>query len=335
MKAAIAAIAYQLPARAETNADLSREYPEWNAEKVAAKTGIHCRHIAAPDECSSDLGVKAAERLFQDGACRRDEIDFLLFCTQTPDYFLPTTACLMQARLGLRQTSGALDFNLGCSGFVYGLSLAKGLIETGQARTVLLITADTYTKLIKPGDRNVRTIFGDAAAATLVRAEEMVVPGRELIGPFVFGTDGQGAPNLIVKEGAFRSFTSGATGTSQPPSIAMNGPEIFNFSLRVVPECVRELLQKGQMSVDEVDFFFAHQANQYMLDHLRDKMGLPKEKFYVGLRDCGNTVSSSIPIALADAARHDLIKRDALLMLIGFGVGYSWAAGFIRWRGGL
>lgn len=334
MKAAVTAIAYHLPARVETNADLSREFPEWNAEKIGAKTGIHCRHLSGASECSSDLGVKAAEKLFQKGACRPDEIDFLLFCTQTPDYFLPTTACLMQERLGLPQSAGALDFNLGCSGFVYGLSLAKGLIETGQARTVLLITADTYTKLLKPSDRNVRTIFGDAAAATLVRAREDAPPDRDLIGPFVFGTDGRGAPNLIVKEGAFRARSSVTADAAAPLVLEMNGPEIFNFSLRVVPDSVEKLLQKSSTGSEAVDFYFAHQANQYMLEHLRDKMRLPKEKFFIGLRDCGNTVSASIPIALADAASQGLLKRDALLMLIGFGVGYSWGACFIRWRGG-
>lgn len=333
MKAAVTDIAYHLPSRAETNADLAREFPAWNAEKIGTKTGINARHIAGAGECASDLGVKAAEKLFQNGAIRRDEIDFLLFCTQTPDYFLPTTSCIMQERLGLRPSTGALDFNLGCSGYIYGLSLAKGLIETGQARTVLLVTADTYSKLLKPNDRNVRTIFGDAAAATLVRSVEDAAADRELVGPFVFGTDGRGAPNLIVKQGAFRARSAVEFDTTEPLVLEMNGPEIFNFTLRVVPETVRTLLQKDSIPADAVDLFFPHQANQYMLDHLRDKMSLPKEKFFVGLRDCGNTVSASIPIALADAAGQGLLKRDALLMLIGFGVGYSWGAGLIRWRG--
>ena len=174
--AAIKAIEYKLPSQTVTNEDLARQFPEWTAQRIEDKLGIAVRHIAAADECASDLGVCAAERLFASGACRREEIDYLLFCTQSPDYFLPTTACTMQTRLGLSKCIGALDFNLGCSGFVYGLGLAKGLIETNQARNVLLVTAETYSKYMHPDDKNVRTLFGDAGAATLVSAVDAAPP---------------------------------------------------------------------------------------------------------------------------------------------------------------
>ena len=166
MKAAIRAIEYYLPETVLGSDDLTREFPDWSVAKIESKTGIRERHIASGSECSSDLGIAAAKKLFDSGAVSPSEIDFLLFCTQSPDYFLPTTACMMQAALGIPKTAGALDFNLGCSGFVYGLGLAKGLIETGQAKSILLITAETYSKFIHPRDRSVRTIFGDAAAAT-------------------------------------------------------------------------------------------------------------------------------------------------------------------------
>ncbi len=160
------------------------------------------RHLAAPDQCASDLAVAAAQKLFDRGVCAPNEIDFILLCTQSPDYFLPTTACILQDRLGLPTTAGALDFNLGCSGFIYGLSLAKGLIETEQATRVLLLTAETYSKFIHPQDRSVRTLFGDAAAATLVQGRvDAPAGGLPWIGPFVFGTDGKGMGNLIVPLG--------------------------------------------------------------------------------------------------------------------------------------
>src|SRR5438309_11485134 len=177
----ISAIEYFLPEKIVTTADLSAEFPDWSVEKIDAKTGIQERHIAAPGECASDLAVAAAQKLFESKACTASDIDFLLFCTQSPDYFLPTTACLIQNRLGIPTTAGAYDFNLGCSGYIYGLGQAEGLIATGQASNVLLLTAETYSKFIHPRDRSVRTIFGDAAAATLIRAVEADAP---YIGPF-------------------------------------------------------------------------------------------------------------------------------------------------------
>src|SRR5438132_4782678 len=204
-RAAIKAVTSFLPAGKLTNEQLAKEFGDWHASQILGKTGVAVRSIAAADECASDLGVAAAKHLLESGVCSPEEIDFLLLCTQSPDYFLPTTACLLQDRLGLPTTAGALDFNLGCSGYVYGLSLAKGLIETGQAANVLLLTADTYSKFLHPGDRSVRSLFGDAAAATLVQARRDPPPGDlPWIGPFVFGTDGSGRDNLIVAAGGLR-----------------------------------------------------------------------------------------------------------------------------------
>jgi len=332
--AKISSIEYVLPDRIETNEDLGREFPEWNIEKILAKTGIASRRRAAEGECASDLAVRAAQKLFASGACQPGEVDFLLFCTQTPDYILPTTACTIQHRLGIPQTAGALDFNLGCSGYIYGLSLAKGLIETGQARTVLLLTADTYSKLIEPENRNIRTLFSDAGAVTLIRGEagqagDAGKVGDPSIGPFVFGTDGSGAENLIVRVGGFREP---AAGSGCPVVLHMNGPEIFNFSLRVVPDCVARLFARASKTADDIALFVPHQANSYMLDHLREKMGLPGERFYIGMRDWGNTVSASIPIALKDAATSGRLRPGGRAMLLGFGVGYSWGGCLVSWQ---
>jgi 3-oxoacyl-[acyl-carrier-protein] synthase-3 len=337
--ASIRAIEYHLPERALTNEDLARDFPEWTLEKIADKTGIVRRHVAASGECSSDLAVAAATRLFAAGACKPEAIDFVLLCTQSPDYFLPTTACILQDRLGLPTTAGALDFNLGCSGFVYGLSLAKGLIETGQAANVLLLTAETYSKFMHRDDRSVRSLFGDAAAATLVQARpDAPAPGLPWIGPFVFGTDGKGTENLIVPTGGMRKPARGqtapgcenGTGPRFPDHLHMNGPEIFSFTLRAVPRAVGELLERAGRTIDEVDLFVFHQANRYMLEHLRGKLKIPPEKFVLASSHCGNTVSSTIPIALKESARRGQLPGGRLVMLVGFGVGYSWGATLVR-----
>src|SRR5882757_8094155 len=168
MHAAVRSVEYFLPEATLTTNQLSSEFPDWSVEKIDSKTGIECRHISGPEECASDLAVAAANKLFASGACRPEEIDYILLCTQSPDYFLPTTACLVQDRLGIPTTAGALDFNLGCSGYIYGLGLANGLVESGQAATILLLTADTYTKHISADDKACMALFGDGGAATLI-----------------------------------------------------------------------------------------------------------------------------------------------------------------------
>ena len=335
MKAVIRAIAYHLPEQQLDNERLAAEYPDWTVEKIQAKTGIRSRRIAGPDECASDLGVAACRKLFARGVCAPGDIDFILLCTQSPDHFLPTTACLMQDRLGLPTSAGALDFNLGCSGYVYGLGLAQGLIETGQAGSVLLVTAETYSKHIHAGDRSVRTLFGDAAAATLVSAGE----GAGM-GPFVYGTDGRGGGNLIVPSGGMRRPRTAATAVVQTDDqgnarsadhLFMDGPEIFTFTLKAVPALVSATLKKADATIGDVDFFVFHQANQYMLESLRRKIGIPKEKFLTSFENCGNTVSSTIPIVLADKAEQGVLRPGHRLMLVGFGVGYSWGANLLHW----
>lgn len=335
-KAAIHAIAYYLPAQVLDNEQLASEFSGWTAEKIETKTGVRQRHIAGASEFASDLAVAAAKKLFEEQAYRPDEIDYLLLCTQSPDYFLPTTACLVQERLGLRTSCGALDFNLGCSGFVYGLGLAKGLIETGQARNVLLITAETYSKHIHPGDKSVRTLFGDAAAATLVTA---IQSENDVIGPFLYGTDGKGASNLIVPNGGMRNpkvndakaEDDGQGNLRTANNLFMNGPEIFNFTLRTIPESTARLLKMAGKTADEIDLFLFHQANRFMLEHLRRKLMLSEDKMPILMGHCGNTVSSTLPILLKDLQTANRIKSGQTLLLLGFGVGYSWSGTLVKW----
>lgn len=336
MRAYVKALETFLPATVLTNEELEPS-TGWTAEKIEGKTGIAERRIAGATELSSDLAVSAAERLFASGACAPSDIDFVLLCTQSPDYLLPTTACLVQDRLGIPTSAGALDFNLGCSGFVYGLSLAKGLIETEQATKILLLTAETYSKFIHPEDRSVRTLFGDAASATLVLGAKVNDGGLER---FIFGTDGSGAGHLIVPTSALRKRRSEASAQvvedesgnrRSEDHLFMNGSEVFAFTLREVPKAVNALLARAGDTLDTIDLFVFHQANAFMLEHLRKKLKLPPEKFVVAMREVGNTVSSTIPLALRHAVEAGRLKPGMRVMLVGFGVGYSWAGCILRW----
>lgn len=333
----IAHIAVHLPDGLLRNESLARIYPDWSEEKIFNKTGIAERHIAAPHETAGDLAAQAARKLFAQGNVQPSDIDFIILCTQAPDYVLPTTACLLQHQLGIPRHAGALDVNLGCSGFVYGLSLAKGLIETGSARRVLLLTADTYSKYIHPLDKSVRTLFGDGAAATLVT--ESADGDSGCIGPFVFGTDGAGAEKLIVRAGGFRTPRSSETMLERTDAsgnvrsdehLYMDGADVMTFSLTEVPKAVDALLDRAKWTKTDVDHFVLHQANKFMLEALRKKLKVPTEKFPVRVEHCGNTVSSTIPIALADMMRTGELHAGMNAVLVGFGVGYSWAAAAVE-----
>lgn len=331
LHAGIAALAAYLPARVLDNGAIEALHPRFNGAKVAAKTGIERRHIAGPDECASDLAAAAGARLMAEKRIDPASIDHLILCTQAPDHFLPSTACLVHRRLGLPAAAGAVDIAHGCSGFVYGLGLAAGLIASGQARRILLLTADTYSKFIDRNDIATLSIFGDAGAAALVEA------GRGGLGPFVYGTDGAGAPHLIVPTGGLRQPAAAeryvdAGGVERPGRpLHMNGPEVFNFTIGAVPLAVAALLEKAGVAAEAVDLYVFHQANATMLEALRRKLAIPPERFFVDLAETGNTVSSTIPLALLSAAAQGRLKSGMRVMLVGFGVGYSWAATLLTW----
>jgi 3-oxoacyl-[acyl-carrier-protein] synthase-3 len=321
--AAIGPIAIYLPERFETNEQLQAEYPSWDLELIYAKTGVYKRHIAGPQECASDLGVAAARRLFERFDVAPQSIDFFLLCTQTPDYPLPTTACLMQERLGLRRSCGALDFNLGCSGFVYGLSLADGLIRTGVARRVLLVTAETYSKYIHASDRSLRTIFGDGAAATLIEASPFPT-----LTAFQFGTDGSGADTLMVTKGGARPAECAHKPRHRhrwPSDLYMDGPSLINFTVAAIPELVSDILRSAGLTRDDIDLFLFHQATRKMLAQLQERLGLSGDRLPIVLHDYGNTVSSTIPIVIHEMRDKGRLRYAANNMLVGFGVGWSWA----------
>lgn len=332
VKARLVDIGIYLPEEILGNDELAAIYPDWPSDKIYEKTGIKERHIAGRNETAADMAYEAACNLFSQGVIEASEVDFIILCTQAPDYILPTSACILQDRLGIPKTAGALDINLGCSGFVYGLSLAKGLIETGAAKCILLLTSDTYSKYIHPMDKSVRTIFGDGATATAVSACNQDI---EFIGPFVFGTDGSGAKNLIVEAGMSRLPKSAETSKTNSDgygnvrsleNLYMNGAEVMSFSLKEVPRAVDSLLEKSGKIKEDIDFFVLHQANKFMLEALRKKLKIDSGRLPIMVEDCGNTVSSTIPIALYRLKANGQLNSGCNLMLIGFGVGYSWAA---------
>ena len=317
----ISEIETYFPEKKVTNEDLQKEFPEWSPEKIFNKVGVKQRYTASAEETVLELAVKASEKLLK--KIDKNEIDFILFCTQSPDYHLPTTACILQDRLGLRKNIGALDFNLGCSGFVYGLSIAKGLIATGAAQNILLVTAETYTKYLRKSDKSNRTIFGDGAAATLIQKDE----AKENF-QFILGTDGSGYDNLIVRNGGGRNRINKEDEAGN--CLYMNGQNIFIFTVEKIPVLVKEILEKNNLTENDVDYYVFHQANAHILRKQREILEIPEEKFYINLEKYGNTVSSTIPIALKDALETGKVKRGQKIMLIGFGVGLSWGATIVE-----
>lgn len=326
MDAYIKAISYYLPEKIVTNEQLVEEFPEWSVDKIAKKVGINERHIAADDETAGDLAYKAAEKLITENGIKRESIDFVLLCTQSPDYFLPSTSCIIQHRLGLPTKCGAFDFNLGCSGYEYGLAIAKSLVLSGMAKNVLLLTAETYNKHIHPKDKGNRTIFGDGASASLISSD-----GFAKIGEFVLGTDGSGYDRLIHKTGAMRHYAplddvvfDENNNPLSSDHLFMDGKAIFDFTSDVVPPMIEETLVMHQLKMEDVDLFVFHQANKYMINYLRKLMEIDKDKFYVFMETVGNTVSSTIPIALCEAKKEGRLHGN--VVLAGFGVGLSYGA---------
>ena len=331
MSSSIIAIEYYYPEKKITNDDLGKEFPSYDFSNFEKKIGIRNRYVAKEGETALDLAIKACEKLFL--RIDKSKIDFILYCTQSPEFILPTTACVLQDRVGLNKNIGALDFNLGCSGFVYGVSMAKALIESNLASNVLLITAETYSKFLHPHDRSNRSIFGDAAACTLISKSE-----EKGLRDFLFGTDGGGYDKLIIKNGASRNkFDAAASdlsyGTDNSYSdnhLYMDGPEVMNFTTDVIPTFTNEVLSRNKINNEDIDQFIFHQANAFMLNLLRRKINVEKERFYINLEDGGNTVSCTIPIAIKRYAQTIEDNASKNIAIVGFGVGLSWGGGVIH-----
>lgn len=329
-EAYIRQIEYHLPEKVLGNDELAELYPEWTAQKILDKTGIAERRIAAEGETSLDLAGAAVGKLLDGGGPAREDVDFLILMTETPDYVLPASACVLHGRLGLPEACGALDVNLGCSAYVYGLVLAKGLVASGAARNVVLATADTYSKLINPMDKSTRTLFGDAATATWISDA-----GGIRIAEADLGTRGTGYGSLIVPAGMFRTPSTPVTAavvededgySRSQDDIYMNGQDVMSFSIDVVPKSVRALLAKAGLEMGEVDRFVFHQANAFMLGYLRKKLKIDPARFEMCFSDTGNTVSSSVPVAVRRCMDRGEFPERGCVVLCGFGVGLSWGS---------
>lgn len=335
---AITAIEYELGSEALTYEDLETRFGAEVMKKVLSGTGIRDRRVAPRGICGSDLAFQAASRLIEKNNVDRTSIDLLVHCTQSPDYLIPTTACLLQDRLGLGKHCAAFDINLGCSQYVYGLSVVHSMITAGLVKRALLLTGDTMSQTVNPKDRALVPIMGDAGSATLL---EGVDKGSGFLA-FEFGTDGSGAQYLMIPASGFRRPHSAETAveatdaegnTRSAENIYMNGAAIFHFAISVVPKMVNSLLAKLNLSMEQVDCILFHQANKYMLDYLVKKLKIPAEKTHFYVERTGNTSGSTMPGVLNDAILAGKIKPGAFVLLVVFGVGLSWSAAAIRWPG--
>lgn len=331
MGSKITQVEYYLPDLVYSNNDIEKEFPDWPSNKTFEKTGILERRFAAENQTSLDLAVEVCKSLLND--FDKNKIDLVLFCTESPDYYMPSNACIIQNKLGLRNNIGAFDFNLGCSGFVYGLAIAKSFINSGLVKTVLLITAETYSKFIHPLDKSNKIIFGDAASATIIEIND-----EEHILKFSLGTDGAGFNKIIVPNGGLRKkYDNNAEELKDiignirtDNNLFMNGIDVFNFTIKTVPKLTEEILLINGLAKDNIDYYIFHQPNEFMLEHLRKKINIPKDKFYMDIKYTGNTISSTIPIAISESLKKGTVKQGDLILIEGFGVGYSWGGTIIK-----
>ena len=318
----IEAIEYYLGEIQESGSDLKKDNPDWRIDDIEEKTGISTRWISSKNTTAVDLACKACEKIFK--KINRDSIDTLIFVTQSQDYFLPSSSCVIQDRVSLGTTTKCFDLNLGCSGFIYALSMASAYINSGLGKKILIVCADTYSKYIDKNDRTNRPIFSDAASATVV-----TISNNHTVGPFDFGTDGSGYEKLIIKNGASRSVF---LKNNKAPKLYMDGSSVFMFTMSTVPESMNKLLEEHKIDKDKIDLYVFHQASRIVLKNLQRVLNIPDSKMYINLSKTGNTVSSSIPIALKNADNQSIISNNNLIALSGFGVGLSWGSCLLTWN---
>jgi 3-oxoacyl-[acyl-carrier-protein] synthase-3 len=333
MASTIKAISYYLPEKIYSNEDFFQDFPNTKSSSLL-KVGVEKRHLAKKNELASDMAFAAAEKLFSEHQIDRNTIDFLIVSILEHDFYGPPSGCFLHGKLGLKKNCGAIDFDLGCSAYVYGLGLADGVMKSMGAKTVLLLTVSALSKKIHENDRSSRFVFGDAASATLLRYSE-----KEHIGPFVFGTDGEGYEKIIVRDGAARfPLTDNSSeeikdefgNISANENLIMDGMGIFLFSIRTVPPMVEELLTKASLTQNDIDLFIFHQPNSFLNETLRKKMGIPETKFVHCMKDFGNTVQNTIPIAIYESQKNGRLQPGMKVVLAGFGSGLSWAATIVQ-----
>jgi 3-oxoacyl-[acyl-carrier-protein] synthase-3 len=326
MAVSINNISIYLPETILTNKDLAQEF-NVSEEQIFKNTGIKKRYVSAPGEISSDMVVKAAEKLFSENNIDRSEIDFLIFCSEGFDHKGPSTSCSLQHRLGLSNNIACVDLPYGCSGYIYGLGMANAYLTSGMSKKVLFLTADMATTVIHKEDLELKSIFSDIGTAT-------IITGSAYDQHYVFGTDGSGYHNLIVDHSASRNpQTIEKLQENNMPlgHMKMQSTEIFVFAVKTVPKLIDEILLKHKLTKENIDLFVLHQASYFMLDVIRRKCKIPAEKFFINIENYGNSVSSTIPVALNDAAKQGVLKKGMKVLVAGFGIGYSWGATIIEY----
>ena len=321
-------IEYYLPEQVVHNSYFREQFPEWKVDQTALRTGVLERHIARPDETAYDLALMAAKKLLDKNPSLSEKIDGIIFCTQSPDYVMPSNAFLLQRDLGLKKNILAFDYNLACSGFIYGLVMATSFIRSGVAKNLLLVTADTYSKYLAEGDRSTRMLFGDGAAVSWIG--QVVDGGSEPLissfGDFLLSSDGSGWDQFLIRSGGSRQPKSCRDAPDYNDKIAMNGLRVLNFVNDRVIKQLFELLANNCLAAEEIDQFFFHQASGLALESLRKKLKIGDEQMFSNLSAVGNTVSASVPILIKDYFSHNTLPKGSRLLLSGFGVGYSWGS---------
>jgi len=323
----ISSIDYYLAPSTLSNEDLNKQNPSWNMDRATERSGVQSRPIAPDGLTALDLSYEAVRRLAQANPGALCRVDALIYCTQTPDYLLPSNSNLLHGLLNLPSQVMAFDINHACSGYPYAIGIAKSLILSRMANQVLVVTADTYSRLIHPLDRSVRPLFGDAASASIISASDHLI-----IEDQSFGTAGKLASRFIVENGGMRHTQKNVNEVHldsdqrvrSPDHIQMDGMGVLSFFNKVVPTSIQDILALNKLCIEDVSYFVLHQASQLALDSLRKSLGVPSEKVIIDMLDTGNLVSSSIPVVLKRSMVRGLFKKGDRIILGGFGVGLSW-----------
>jgi 3-oxoacyl-[acyl-carrier-protein] synthase III len=326
-RARLAALGAYAPETVVTNADIARRV-DTSDEWIVSRTGIRERRFAAPDQAASDLALAAAERVLAAAGVGAADLDMVIVPTTTPDHLFPSTAALVADRLGARNAA-AFDLSAACSGFIYGLAQATGLIEAGICRTVLVVGAEVLSRVTNHDDRATCVLFADAAGGALVICGDEEDTTGFLA--FDLGADGSGGDQLLIPAGGSRLPVSSAPAPADG-CIKMDGPEVFRFATRAVVESAERVLQALEMSIDEIDLVVAHQANSRIIDHVARRLGIPPERLFNNLDRYGNTSAASIPLALAEARDEGRLGPGDMLLLVGFGGGLTWASTICRYE---
>lgn len=317
-----------VPERVLANAELAATVdttPAW----IESHTGIQERHIAGAETATSDLAYGAAVEALGAAGVTAADVDLIVVGTTTPDMVFPNVACLLQQRLGTR-TVGCLDVSAACSSFMYALSVAHAAVVADQAKTVLVIGAETLSRITNWQDRSTCILFGDAAGAAVVR------PARGGYGflSFALGGDGAaGARQLYLPAGGSRKPASFETVEQREHTIRMAGPEVYKFAVRTIPRAAMEAIAKAGLAPEDVDFVIPHQANLRIIQSAAHWMRVPLEKFYINVQHYGNTSAASVPVALYEAVTSERVREGDVGVMVAFGAGYTWGACAIRWGG--